>query len=234
MNVRSRFIKFWHELQHTSRPRVGRYQVRYANVMLLNWSVIVVSAVITTLDRHSWPYSICATLPSRHGIDYKITRSMSISVWLNHLSIWKMRCISLHVVRHASYSQPHDNLLRVAQQKAIIIKDVKTAPAPGLPRTGPILISRSRLIHAFFVQFWSFFSRERFPCESFKEMAYWVSYRSRAYLRDAIDGALRPENARHMPCAPLLVEYQLLIYMSSPVFFNNYDTHIDLQILLET
>lgn len=51
----------------------------------------------------------------------------------------------------ASFSQPHGNLLRVVPQKAIIIKDVKTAPAPGLPRTGAILISRSRLIHGLFL-----------------------------------------------------------------------------------
>lgn len=115
-----------------------------------------------------------------------------------------MRCISLHVARHANISQPHDNLLRVVQQKAIIIKDVKTAPAPGLPRTGPILISRSRLIHSLFLYgFGHFFSRERFPCERFKEMAYWVSYRNRAYRRETIDGGLKADSVRHIPCTPL-------------------------------
>lgn len=47
-------------------------------------------------------------------------------------------------------SQPHDKPIRVALQKAIIIKVVKTAPAPSLPRIGAILILRSRLIHCLF------------------------------------------------------------------------------------
>lgn len=85
-----------------------------------------------------------------------------------------------HIVCYTSISQPHYKPLWVVSQKVIIIKDVKTAPAPSLPRTGTILISRSPpYSQPFFVRFGHFFSRERFPCESFKEMAYWVSYRSR-------------------------------------------------------
>lgn len=77
-------------------------------------------------------------------------------------------------------SQPHDKPLRVGLQKAIIIKDVKIVPRRRrtFPEMGHSYFALPPYSQAFFVRLWSFFSRERFTCESFKEMAYWVSLKA--------------------------------------------------------
>lgn len=133
-------------------------------------------------------------LSNAPGASYCTMRNAHIAVSVSR-GRWGDGKEPIRTSRCAS-SQPHDKPIRVAPQKAIIIKIVKTAPAPRLPRTGAILISRSRRIHGFFVRLWSFFWRERYSCESFKEMAYWVSYRSLAYLRRAICSATEPGNVR--------------------------------------